>query len=107
GAGVERLVASPGRAGDGQLPAVDLRPGDEVIDGAAVVVDLQPEERHARRPERRPEEPAVVSPGTDLHGALARTEGVDAKADIAELCQADAAGLDGRVDPRPRPVAVD
>src|SRR5262249_3785912 len=52
GAGVHRLVAAAGRAGDAEAVAVHLGARQQVIDGLAVVVHLHPEQRLPDGPER-------------------------------------------------------
>ena len=93
------MIASFGR--------VDLRSRDQVIDGAAVVVDLQADQRRPDRPEGCADQGAVVGAGPGLDRPLSRAEGVDAEDHVAQLGQADASGLNVGVHPSPGPVAVD
>ena len=106
GAGVHGLVAAAGRAGDAQAVAGHLGPGQQVIDGPAVVVDLHAQQRVADRPERAAVQGAVVGAAGRLGVALAGAEGIHGQHEEAELHQPQAARLHHGIAPCPGPVAM-
>ncbi len=106
-AGVHRLVAAAGSAGDAEPVAVHLGPRAQVIDRALVVVDLHSQQRVPRRPERATVERAVIGAGGRRRVALAGAERIDRQHKKPKFHQPQAAGLHDRVAPCPGPVAVD
>ena len=107
GAGVHTLVAAAAGAGDAEAGAVNLGAGEEVIDGAHVLVNLKAGERKADGEEGGGGHVAVVFAEGFADGAFAGPEGVHDEDEEAEFGEAEAAGLDDGILLGAAPVAMD
>jgi len=91
GAGVHALIAAARGAGDAEFVSIDLGARDQVIDGAAIVVNLQSQQRVPGRPKGAAEQGAVIAGAGGM--ALAGAEGIDGQDEEAEMHQAQTARL--------------
>ena len=104
--GINRLVATSGGPRHAQAFRIDLGSCLQIIHRAHVLLDLDPAQQRARRPQRRGHHLAVVFAEPGLQSAFTGTEGIDGKHKETELGQADAAGLNDRVLLRAAPVTM-
>ena len=79
---------------------------DQIIDRAAVFINLNAEQTGRGRPERSADKRTVIRTRLRLDRSFPRAEGVDRQDDVTAFDQADATRLHVRVDPRPRPMTV-
>src|SRR5947199_10700195 len=100
------MVAAAGRAGCAEPCAVNPGPGEQVIDGPAVVVDLEAEQGLPGGPQCAADQGAVVAAFGHVRVPFAGAERVDGQDEEAELGETEAPRLHDRIAPRPGPVAV-